>query len=34
MAEVKERLLQAQLLMKAAHDKKHHDMEFDIGTWV
>jgi hypothetical protein len=34
MVDIKERLLQAQLLMKAAHDKKHRDVEFAVGDWV
>jgi hypothetical protein len=33
MAEVKERLLQAQSLMKVAHEKYHH-VEFEVGAWV
>jgi hypothetical protein len=33
-AEIKDRLLQAQTVMKATYDKHHRDMEFAIGDWV
>jgi hypothetical protein len=34
LAEIKQRLLQAQTLMKQAHDKKHRDLEFTVGEWA
>jgi hypothetical protein len=34
LAEIKERLLQSQQLMKKAHDQKHCDATFTVGDWV
>jgi hypothetical protein len=34
LAEIKDRLLQAQTVMKATYDKYHGDMEFVVGDWV
>jgi hypothetical protein len=34
LAEIKQRLLQAQALMKQAHDKKNRDLEFVVGEWA
>jgi hypothetical protein len=34
LAEVKDQLLQAQALIKTAHDKVHHQVEFTVGDWV
>jgi hypothetical protein len=34
LADIKQRLLQAQALMKQAHDKKHRDLEFAVGEWA
>jgi hypothetical protein len=34
LAEVHQRLLQAQQLSKKYYDTNHHDMELDVGTWV
>jgi hypothetical protein len=34
LAEIKERLLQSQALMKQGHDKKWTDMEFTVSDWV
>jgi hypothetical protein len=34
LQEVRDRLLQAQSVMKAAHDKRHRDLEFMVGDWV
>jgi hypothetical protein len=33
LQEVRDRLLQAQSVMKAAHDKQHTDLEFTVGDW-
>jgi hypothetical protein len=32
--DIRERLLQAQVLMKKAHDEKHRQVEFTVGDWV
>jgi hypothetical protein len=34
LGEVKERLLQAQALMKQCHDKLCSELEFQVGNWV
>jgi hypothetical protein len=34
LAEVCDRLLQAQGIMKLAHDKQHRQLEFNVGDWV
>lgn len=34
LAEIRERLLQAQDHMKNAHDKSHRDVQFEAGDWV
>lgn len=34
MKEIRERLLLAQDVMKASHDKKRRDLEFSVGDWV
>jgi hypothetical protein len=34
LQEVRDRLLQAQSVMKVAHDKQHRDLEFMVGDWV
>lgn len=34
LAEVRERLLQAQDFMKASYDRGHRDVEFQVGDWV
>jgi hypothetical protein len=34
LAKIRERLLQAQVRMKKAHDVGHRDVEFDTGAWV
>jgi hypothetical protein len=34
LAEVRQRLLQAQQLSKKYYDANHHDLELDIGDWV
>ncbi|KAF8650207.1 hypothetical protein HU200_064063 [Digitaria exilis] len=34
LEEIKDRLLQAQGLMKAAHDRHRRDVEFSVATWV
>jgi transposase InsO family protein len=34
LAEIKERLLQAQVLMKRTHDKQHRELKFTVGDWV
>jgi hypothetical protein len=34
LAENKDRLLQAQTMMKATYDKHLRDMEFVVGDWV
>jgi hypothetical protein len=33
-AEVRDRLLQAQGIMKLAHDKQHRQLEFEVGEWA
>lgn len=34
LAEIRERLLQAQDYMKEAHDKRHRELQFQEGDWV
>jgi hypothetical protein len=34
LTEIKQHLLQAQALMKQAHDMKHRDLEFVVGEWA
>ncbi|CAN6198913.1 unnamed protein product [Urochloa humidicola] len=34
LAEIRERLLQAQDYMKASHDKSHRELEFSVGEWA
>jgi hypothetical protein len=34
LAEVRQRLLQAQQLSKKYYDASHRDMELDVGAWV
>jgi hypothetical protein len=34
LSEIKDRLRQAQDLMKTAHDTKHRPLEFQVGQWV
>ena len=34
LAEVRQRLIQAQQLSKKYYDANHRDMEFDVGSWV
>jgi len=34
LKEIRERLLLAQDVMKASHDKKRRDLEFSVGDWV
>jgi hypothetical protein len=34
LQEVRDRLLQAQSVMKVAHNKQHRDLEFMVGNWV
>jgi hypothetical protein len=34
LSEIKDRLRQAQDLMKTAHDTKHRSLEFQVGQWV
>lgn len=34
LAEIRERLLQAQDCMKSSHDKLHRDLAFQVGDWV
>jgi hypothetical protein len=34
LTEIKERLLQAQALMKCTHDKQHRELKFAVGDWV
>jgi hypothetical protein len=34
LAEVRNRLLQAQGIMKTAHDKQHRHLEFNVGDWA
>jgi hypothetical protein len=34
LPEIKERLLQAQALMKQTHDKQHRELKFAVGDWV
>ena len=34
LAEVRERLLQAQDYMKTAHDKNYRDLSYDVGEWA
>lgn len=34
LAEVRERLLQAQDYMKTAHDKNHRDLSYDVSEWA
>ncbi|CAN6308396.1 unnamed protein product [Urochloa humidicola] len=34
LADIKQRLLQAQGIMKEAHDKDHREVEFAVGEWV
>jgi hypothetical protein len=34
LAEINERMLQSQVLMKQVHDKKRSDMEFVVDDWV
>jgi hypothetical protein len=34
LAEIKDRLLQAQALMKTAHDRQHRQVEYQVGDWV
>lgn len=34
VAEIRERLLQAQALMKNQYDERHRDVEFSVGDWV
>jgi hypothetical protein len=34
LTEIKDRLRQAQELMKASHDSKHRPLEFQVGQWV
>jgi hypothetical protein len=34
LAEVRDRLLQAQGIMKTAHDKQHRHLEFNVGDWA
>jgi hypothetical protein len=34
LAEIKDRLLQVQALMKTAHDRQHRQVEYQVGDWV
>ena len=34
LAEIRERLLQAQDYMKVSYDKKHREVEFEVGEWA
>lgn len=34
MAEIRERLLQAQDYIKTSYDKVHRDVEFEVGEWA
>jgi hypothetical protein len=34
LAEIKDRLVQAQVTMKSYQDKRHREVEFNIGDWV
>jgi hypothetical protein len=34
LVEVRDRLLQAQGVMKLAHDKQHRQLEFEVGEWA
>jgi hypothetical protein len=34
LAEIRERLLQAQYYMKTSYDQGHRDLEFHVGDWV
>jgi hypothetical protein len=34
LVEVRDRLLQAQGIMKLAHDKQHRQLEFEVGEWA
>jgi hypothetical protein len=34
LSEIKDRLLQAQTIMKTAHDEHHRQLHFAVGDWV
>lgn len=34
LAEIRDRLLRAQVIMKQSHDDRHRDVEFAVGDWV
>jgi hypothetical protein len=34
LVEVRDQLLQAQGIMKLAHDKQHRQLEFEVGEWA
>lgn len=34
LAEIRERLLQAQAVMTKCHNEQHRDVEFSVGQWV